>query len=61
MLTPLRAEFEELGMSHDVACASIDIAESLLAVGRVDEVAGLCRRAIEYFRVVGSGVHDRKP
>jgi tetratricopeptide (TPR) repeat protein len=53
VLNPLIAEFEELGVSHDLACASVDIAESLLALGRVDEVAGLCRRAIEFFRVSG--------
>jgi tetratricopeptide (TPR) repeat protein len=53
ILTPLRVEFEELGMSHDLACASIDAAESLIAVGRPDQVAQLCRGAIEYFRVAG--------
>jgi tetratricopeptide (TPR) repeat protein len=53
VLNPLLSDFEELGVSHDLACASLDIAESLLAIGRVDEVAGLCRRAIEYFRVSG--------
>src|SRR5256885_2098395 len=53
ILTPLRVEFEELGMSHDLACASIDTAESLIAVGRPDQVAQLCRGAIEYFRLAG--------
>jgi tetratricopeptide (TPR) repeat protein len=53
VLNPLLGEFEELGVSHDLACASVDIAESLLALGRVGEVAGLCRRAIEFFRVSG--------
>jgi len=53
LLNPLRDEFEELGMSHDLACASIDTAESLLAIGRSDQVAELCRRAIDYFRTVG--------
>lgn len=53
ILNPLRDEFEELGMSHDLACASIDTAESLLAIGRSDQVAELCRRAIDYFRTAG--------
>jgi|GEM_PF-4548980 len=53
ILNPLRVEFEELGMSHDLACASIDTAESLLAIGRADQVADLCRGAIEYFRMAG--------
>src|SRR4051812_31457019 len=53
VLNPLLNEFEELGVAHDLACVSVDIAESLLAVGRVAEVAGLCRRAIEFFRVSG--------
>lgn len=53
LLNPLRDEFEELGMSHDLACVSIDTAESLLAIGRSDQVAELCRRAIEYFRTAG--------
>ena len=49
ILTPLRAELEELGMAHDLACASTDTAESLLALGRLSEVAAMCQRAIEYF------------
>jgi tetratricopeptide (TPR) repeat protein len=53
VLNPLLTEFEELGVSHDLACASVDIAECLLAIGRVGEVARLCRRAIEFFRVSG--------
>jgi tetratricopeptide (TPR) repeat protein len=53
ILNPLRSEFEELGMSHDLACASVDTAESLLALGEIDQVAALCRGAIEYFRTAG--------
>jgi tetratricopeptide (TPR) repeat protein len=53
ILNPLRAELEELGMSDDLACVSIDMAESLLAVGRSQEVAALCRQAIKYFRKAG--------
>lgn len=53
ILQLLRREFEELGMSHDLACASVDMAESLLGLGRPEEVAPLCRHAIEYFRVAG--------
>ena len=40
-------------MSHDLACASIDTAEILLAIGRSDQVAELCRRAIDYFGAAG--------
>src|SRR5258706_6848216 len=53
ILNPLRTEFEELGMSHDLACASTDTAESLLAIGRPAEVAAMCQKAIEYFRTAG--------
>jgi tetratricopeptide (TPR) repeat protein len=53
ILNPLQDEFEELGMSHDLACVSIDTAESFLAIGRFDQVAELCQRAIEYFRTAG--------
>ncbi|HEX3578708.1 MAG TPA: hypothetical protein VHY33_09110 [Thermoanaerobaculia bacterium] len=53
ILNPLRDEFEELGMSHDLACASIDAAECFLAISRSDQVAELCRRAIAYFRNAG--------
>jgi tetratricopeptide (TPR) repeat protein len=53
ILNPLQEEFEELGMSHDLACVSIDTAECLLATGRSDQVAELCQRAIDYFRIAG--------
>ncbi len=53
ILGPLRVEFEELGMADDLACVSIDTAESLLAVGRSCEVPVLCRQAIAYFRLAG--------
>jgi tetratricopeptide (TPR) repeat protein len=49
----LRTEFEQLGMSHDVALVSLDSAEALVALGRPSEVVELCRRAIEYFRTAG--------
>lgn len=53
ILNPLRLEFQELGLAHDLACASIDIAESLLALNRPHEVGELCRLAIDYFRDAG--------
>lgn len=45
----VRDEFEELGMAHSVALASVDVAEVLLALQRPAEVAALCRYAIRYF------------
>jgi tetratricopeptide (TPR) repeat protein len=53
MLNPLRREFEELGVSDDLACASIDTAECLLALEKTAEVPALCRQAIDYFRSSG--------
>lgn len=52
-LNPLRLEFQELGLAHDLAGVSIDIAESLLALNRPHEVGELCRLAIDYFRDAG--------
>ena len=49
----LRAEFEELGMGHDIALVSLDAAETLLALNRPAEVVELCRGAIEYFGKAG--------
>jgi len=53
LLNELRAEFEELGMAEDVALASLDSADALLALNRRAEVADLCRAAIEYFGKAG--------
>jgi tetratricopeptide (TPR) repeat protein len=53
ILSSLRQEFEELGMAHDLACASTDLAECLLALGRPHEVGEFCRLAIKYFRDAG--------
>jgi hypothetical protein len=53
ILNPLREEFQELGMAHDLACASTDVAECLLAMDRPREVAEFCRLAINYFRDAG--------
>ena len=53
ILNPLRPEFQELGLAHEFACASIDMAESLLALHRLNEVGELCRLAIDYFRDAG--------
>ena len=53
ILNPLRLEFQELGLAHDLACVSIDLAESHLALNRPHEVGELCRLAIDYFRDAG--------
>lgn len=45
----LRDEMRDLGMAHDVALSSIDMAEGLLMLGRISEVPELCRSAMEYF------------
>ena len=53
LLTELRTELRELGMSHDVALVSLDAAEALLGLQRAGEIAQLCREAIEYFSKAG--------
>jgi tetratricopeptide (TPR) repeat protein len=53
ILNPLREEFQGLGMAHDLACASTDVAECLLAMDRPREVSEFCRLAINYFRDAG--------
>jgi tetratricopeptide (TPR) repeat protein len=53
VLSPLREEFQELGLAHELACASTDVAECLLAMDRPREVAEFCRLAINYFRDAG--------
>jgi tetratricopeptide (TPR) repeat protein len=53
LLMEIRAEFEELGMSEDVALVSLHAADALLVLGRPSQVADLCRSAIEYFRQAG--------
>ena len=49
----VRAEFRELGMSHDLAKASLDSAEALINLGENDAVSELCENAIAYFAEVG--------
>lgn len=46
----VRADFQELGIAHDVALIAVDAAEALLLAGRLTAVADLCRDAMEYFR-----------
>ncbi|MDQ6799979.1 MAG: tetratricopeptide repeat protein [Acidobacteriota bacterium] len=48
-----RQEFEELAMAQDLALASVDTAESLLMLGRREEVITLCHEAMEYFAKAG--------
>jgi tetratricopeptide (TPR) repeat protein len=55
----LRGEFEELGMANDVALASLDAAEVLLALGRAVEIRDICREAIDYF--VANGLAQTEP
>jgi tetratricopeptide (TPR) repeat protein len=55
----IRTEFEELGMSNDVALASLDACEVLVALGRVAEVGDICRAAIQYF--VANGLAQTEP
>jgi tetratricopeptide (TPR) repeat protein len=50
LLPEIQEEFRDLGMEIDVALVALDIAESLLAMDRVDEVPDACRVAIDYFR-----------
>lgn len=49
LLTQVRQEFEELTLVQDVALVTIDIAQALMAMGKPDDVAKLCRAASEYF------------
>src|SRR5205085_7372509 len=55
----LRQEFEELGMWNDVALASLDAAEMLVALGRTAEIRVICRAAINYF--VANGLAQTEP
>ena len=53
LLVDVRTEFEELGMSEDVATASLHAADALLVLQRPAEVADLCRSAMRYFENAG--------
>jgi tetratricopeptide (TPR) repeat protein len=53
LLVAIRSEFEELGMSEDVALVALHAADVLLILERPAEVAELCRSSIEYFAKAG--------
>lgn len=53
MLREVREDFQEIGMFNDVALASLDIAEALLAAGRISEIGDACRAALDYFSQSG--------
>ncbi len=53
LFTQVRHEFQELGMSEDLALASVDAAEALVMLDRPVEVIGLCQAAMEYFTKAG--------
>jgi tetratricopeptide (TPR) repeat protein len=55
----LRGEFEELGMANDVALLSLDMCESLLALGLSRDIGEVCRAAIAYF--AGAGLSQTEP
>lgn len=59
LLFELRREFEELGMTNEVAMVSLDIAEALLATDRRGEVRQMCADAITYF--AGAGLTQTEP
>jgi tetratricopeptide (TPR) repeat protein len=49
MFERLRLAFAELGMAHEMAYISVDMAETLLILKRTAEVAELCRSAMDFF------------
>jgi len=53
LLAQVRSEFQDLGMPDELARVSLDMAESMLLLGRPTEVAQLCQPAIEYFSNAG--------
>ncbi len=53
MLSQLRNEARELGMSHDLALISLDMAEMLFVLDRAGEVSNVCAGVMEYFRTAG--------
>ena len=50
ILPAIQEEFRTLGMAIDVALVAVDMAESLLALGRVTEIPVACGIAMDYFR-----------
>ncbi len=53
LLDRLRDEFREMGMPHEVAYVSVDMAECLLLLNRSAEVVDLCRSAMSFFETAG--------
>ena len=53
LLNEVRKDFEEFGMSEDLATASLHAADALLVLRRPEQVADLCRSAIRYFERAG--------
>lgn len=53
LLDRLRHEFREMGMPHEVAYVSVDMAECLLLLERSSEVVDLCRSAMSFFESAG--------
>jgi tetratricopeptide (TPR) repeat protein len=50
ILPAIQEEFRNLGMAIDVALVAVDMAESLLALDRVNEIPDACRVAMDYFK-----------
>jgi len=53
LLRELQSEFQELGMSEDVALVSLRLADILLVLQRPAQAAEFCASAMEYFRRAG--------
>ena len=53
LLDRLRDEFREMGMPHEVAYVSVDMAECLMVLNRSAEVVDLCRSAMSFFESAG--------
>jgi AraC-like DNA-binding protein len=49
-----RIEFERLSLLDDVALATIDLVESLIAAGQTSEIAQLCGDTMRYIRHAGN-------
>jgi tetratricopeptide (TPR) repeat protein len=59
MLRQTRDELAASNMAHNVAEITTDIAHTLVITGRMHEVVGECRRALEYF--AASGLSSTEP
>ena len=49
LLRTVRDDFVTSNMAHDVAEVTTEIAQALVALGRISEVPNECRRALDYF------------